>query len=536
MDHPTANPAAPGAAPDADAPYRALVEAAPQFIWRIRPDGVTDFANRAWCEYSGLTLADNYRWGDALHADDRQRTVAAWRAALTRGEMFEIEYRLRRAADGAFRWHLARVSPHRDAGGNLMYWIGVATDVHTQKLAEDARQQSEACLRRDVESALERERAARAEADAANQAKDRFLAVLSHELRTPLTPVVLAIGAMEADPALPPHLRDDVQTIRRNIDLETKLIDDLLDSSRVASGKLALHPQAIGVHELLHHVLEICGADLLDKKLNIVFDLRAHDDRVHADPARLQQVFWNLVKNAVKFTPPRGRVVIRTGNARPGHIEVEVRDTGVGIAPDVLPRIFHAFEQGDPSVTRQFGGLGLGLAISKTVVDLHGGTLTAHSDGHGHGAAFVVDLATLPAASPDAAPPPPPDDGRDTRAPISRVLLVEDHTDTARLLAKLLTRQGFRVRTAHTVAAALDLAAAEPFDIVVSDIGLPDASGYELMAQLRDRYGAKGIALSGFGMEEDMRKSREAGFVDHVVKPIDSTQLQAALKRVAAMK
>jgi CheY-like chemotaxis protein len=341
---------------------------------------------------------------------------------------------------------------------------------------------------------------------------------------------------MEADPARPPHHRDDVQTIRRNIDLETKLIDDLLDSSRVASGKLALHPQPVGVHELLHHVLEICGSDLLAKQLNIVFDLRARHDRVHADPARLQQVFWNLVKNAVKFTPPGGRVVLRTRNARPGHIEVEVRDTGVGIALDVLPRIFHAFEQGDPSITREFGGLGLGLAISKTVIDLHGGTLSAHSDGPGRGSAFTVGLATLPAPAPDAAPPPPPDTGRDVRAAFSRVLLVEDHADTAHILARLLTRQGFRVRTAHTVAKALALAAEEPFDIVVSDIGLPDASGYELMAQLRDRYGAKGIALSGFGMEEDMRKSREAGFVDHVVKPIDSTQLHAALKRVAAMK
>jgi two-component system CheB/CheR fusion protein len=280
-------------------------------------------------------------------------------------------------------------------------------------------------------------------------------------------------------------------------------------------------------------VLEICAADMLAKRLQLVFDLRASEDHVVADPARLQQVFWNLLKNAIKFTPEQGRVAIRTRNAEPGRIEVEVKDSGAGIAPDVLPRIFDAFEQGDPTVTRQFGGLGLGLAISKAIVDMHGGVIRAESGGERRGATFTVRLdTTATAATPRPVRAGP---GGALKPVSSRVLLVEDHRDTANVLAKLLARHGYRVRIAHSVASALEIAAAEEFDVVVSDIGLPDATGYELMQQLRDLYGAKGIALSGFGMEEDMQRSREAGFLDHVVKPVDAAQLEAALRRVTTV-
>jgi PAS domain S-box-containing protein len=495
-----------------DESYRTLVELAPQFIWLLTPEGHAEFANESWTRYSGMDVTRRDQWGDVVHPDDHERTLGTWRSASAEGRAYSLEYRLRRASDGEYRWHLARVTPHRDAGGRIVQWVAVATDIHEQKLAEEA-------LRR-----------ARGEADAANAAKDRFLAVLSHELRTPLTPVLIAVSAMEADPNIPDYVREDLLTVRRNIDLETRLIDDLLDLSRVTSGKLRLNPEPIAVHQLLRHVLEICAADMLAKRLQLVFDLRASEDHIVADPARLQQVFWNLLKNAIKFTPEQGRVAIRTRNCEPGRIEVEVKDSGTGIAPDVLPRIFDAFEQGDPTVTRQFGGLGLGLAISKAIVDMHGGAIRAESGGHRRGATFTVRLDTAVTA---AAPRPVHAGPGGVLKPVSsRVLLVEDHRDTANVLAKLLARQGYRVRIAHTVASALEIAAAEEFDVVVSDIGLPDATGYELMQQLRDRYGAKGIALSGFGMEEDMQKSREAGFLDHVVKPVDAAQLEAVLRRV----
>jgi CheY-like chemotaxis protein len=255
---------------------------------------------------------------------------------------------------------------------------------------------------------------------------------------------------------------------------------------------------------------------------------------VTADPARLQQVFWNLVRNAVKFTPDGGDIAIRTwGTPESGQLFVEVKDTGVGIPAEVLPRVFDAFEQGDVGTTRQFGGLGLGLAIAKAVVEMHGGTISAASDGPGLGAAFTVRLDAVSGAravesqSPDAAVEPQQQGRR------AKVLLVEDHPDTVRTMARLLRNSGYKVRTAHSVASALRLADAEPFDIVVSDIGLPDATGYNLMQRIRDRYGLKGIALSGYGMEDDLRKSREAGFVEHVTKPVNMGQLQILIDRVA---
>jgi CheY-like chemotaxis protein len=318
--------------------------------------------------------------------------------------------------------------------------------------------------------------------------------------------------------------------VRRNIDLETKLIDDLLDVSRVISGKLRLRMETVRLHEVLRHVLEVCEQDRACKALEVVTDLKASDDRVTGDSARLEQVFWNLLKNAIKFTPEKRRIIVRTRDVEGGRLRVEVIDSGVGIPADSLPRLFNAFEQGNAAVTHQFGGLGLGLAISKAVVDLHGGTIRASSDGVGSGATFSVELATAaPARNGDHAPAP----SKATNGHhLPRVLLVEDHADTARALSRLLKNSGYTVQTASTVADALQLADAEKFDLVVSDIGLPDATGYDLMRALRDRHGIKGIALSGYGMDEDMRRSREAGFVDHLTKPINLPQLEAVIRRV----
>jgi CheY-like chemotaxis protein len=336
---------------------------------------------------------------------------------------------------------------------------------------------------------------------------------------------------VEIDPDLPFKFRDDLAMVRRNIDLEVKLIDDLLDLSRVTSGKLRLQVQPVRVHDLLRHVLQSSAGDVSNKRLNVRAQFEAANDAASGDPARLQQVFWNLLRNAVKFTPEGGDITVRTWNDQgQGRLFVEVRDTGAGITPEALPRIFDAFDQGDTRTTRQFGGLGLGLAIAKAVVDMHGGMIRAQSAGPGKGATFTIRLNTAAPRAEHA-----PTDAHRPAAPGGehrRILLVEDHPDTARILARLLQQAGYEVRTAGSAAAALHLAATEPFDVVVSDIGLPDASGYELMEQIRDRHGLKGIALSGYGMEEDARRSRSAGFIDHVVKPVDLAQLHAILRRV----
>jgi PAS domain S-box-containing protein len=368
-------------------------------------------------------------------------------------------------------------------------------------------------------------------AEAASQAKDHFLAALSHELRTPLAPVLMRVAALARSPDLPERLRADLRMIQRNVELEAKLIDDLLDLTRVSRGKLALHFEATDVHALLDHVVAICSEGIESGDLRIDLEPGAAERHVWADSARLHQVFWNLIKNAVKFTPQGGRIRVVTANPEPGRIEVSVIDPGIGIPPEDLPRLFNAFEQGDSTITRTFGGLGLGLAICKALVDQHGGALAGLSPGRGKGATFRVSLATTPA--PEAAEPAG-SAASPAEPPSLRLLLVEDNEPTLQVMAALLELAGHDVQAAPDLRTARRLAESHTFDLVVSDLGLPDGNGFDLMRELRERYGLAGIAVSGFGMEEDLRRSRESGFLEHLVKPVDIDKLKAAIARAAA--
>lgn len=378
------------------------------------------------------------------------------------------------------------------------------------------------------ERAMDELRRAKRRADAANDAKDQFLAVLSHELRTPLTPALAISFALERDPDLAGDVRADVTMIRRNIELEARLIDDLLDITRISRGKLALSFQTVDLVDLVEHVIGNCRVDAAAKGVELRLHRQCDRRCVRGDAARLQQIVWNLVKNAVKFTDARGVITVRCVDGQGSRLRVEVNDTGIGIAPDVLPRIFHAFEQGGREVTRTFGGLGLGLAICAALAEAHGGMLIAASDGIGHGATFTLELEALATLS-VAAPPAEPKPSTSRRL---KLLLVEDHADTSRVMARLLRSLDHDVHAVGDVKAALHSAERQRFDLVISDIGLPDGSGLELMRQLRERYQLKGIALSGYGMEDDMRRSREAGFEAHVTKPIDFDSLAAAIADV----
>jgi PAS domain S-box-containing protein len=492
--------------------YRSLTDAVGSLMWMSDAKGQLCFFNRRWDEF----LAGNTQqilglgWKQLVHPDDLDAVVRERTAALAEGREYTVEYRLRRH-DGQYRWHLTRILPHKDADGRILNWFGMATDIHDLKLAEDAVLQ------------------AKAEAEHANKAKDQFLAVLSHELRTPLTPVVMTVAAMEMDRTISPQLREDLAMIRRNIELETKLIDDLLDVTRIANGKLRLQPRAADVHALLKNVLEILKSDVSEKRLNVAVDLAAPDPSVFADPARLQQVFWNLIKNAIKFAAPGGNVTVKTWNASESVVCVEVTDDGAGIELSVLPRIFNAFDQGEQTITRQFGGLGLGLAISKALTELHGGQIHAESDGKGKGARFTVELPTRTPVERMVDQIQPIGPGADGR-PKPRVLLVEDHLDTQRTLRRLLEERGYEVLTAGSVAAALAALAATPVEVLVSDIGLPDSTGYELMRQVRERYKIPGVAVSGFGMDGDLKASHDAGFAIHMTKPVDIQQLDGMIR------
>jgi signal transduction histidine kinase/DNA-binding response OmpR family regulator len=365
---------------------------------------------------------------------------------------------------------------------------------------------------------------ARAEAERANRAKDAFLAMLSHELRTPLTPVLTSVLALEQEENLPEETRASLQMIRRNVELEGRLIDDLLDLTRISKGKVQLSLEEVDAHSLLRNALEICQADIDHKHLSLQTDFAAEKVCLEADPARLQQIFWNLIKNAVKFTPEGGRLEIRTAN-NDGQLRVEVSDNGMGIDAETLPKIFNAFEQGERT---RLGGLGLGLAISKALVETHHGRLTAESAGRNQGATFtaIFPLAENHAGASAASIPATP-----VARKSMRVLLVEDHEDTNRSLTNLLRRRGYHVHSARSVQSALDLAAQERFDVLVSDIGLPDGSGIDLMQQLSVDHPLFGIALTGFGMEEDVRRSHDVGFQHHLIKPVDLNRLDALLQQ-----
>ena len=374
--------------------------------------------------------------------------------------------------------------------------------------------------RRAAEAAL---RHAKERAEVASRAKDNFLATLSHELRTPLTPVLMTANSLREDERLPEDVRANLAMIGRNIALEARLIDDLLDLTRLAKGKLPLREELCDVHSLLGLAVEIVRDEAQEKPVNLDVDLAARRTGLRADSARLQQVFWNLLRNAIKFTPAGGRVAIHSRDETDGRLRIEVSDTGIGIRPDHLETIFQPFEQAGRENDHRFGGLGLGLAIARAIVDLHGGEITAQSGGPGTGATFVVELPnSVPA--PDGAKAPAAEVRTPATAPL-RLLLVDDHENTLQSLLLLLRARGHQVVAAATVAAALAAAATHPFDLVISDLGLPDGTGTELMEKLRAAYGLRGVALSGYGMEEDLARSRKAGFVAHLVKPVHFAEL-----------
>lgn len=365
-------------------------------------------------------------------------------------------------------------------------------------------------------------------AEAANRAKDQFIGVLSHELRTPLTPVLTAVALLKAQEKMSEEMRASVEIIHRNVQLEARLIDDLLDVTRISRGIIELHRETVDAHTCLMKTLEICRSEIVHKGMDVALSLRARQHHVWADPARLQQVFWNLLKNAVKFTPGNGRISLRTSN-EDGRLRIEIADTGIGIDASVMPRIFNAFEQGEKTWTRRFGGLGLGLSIAKAIVELHGGKIAASSEGTDKGAVFTVELETVEAGPggegelPGAAP---------QKGGRRRILLVEDNADTLRILSRLLQKWGYAVACAEGVAQALELTGRESFDLLISDIGLPDGSGLEIMRGLRARHELPGIALSGYGTDDDIRESLAAGFAEHLTKPIGVDRLRSSIERL----
>jgi PAS domain S-box-containing protein len=491
--------------------------------WDLPADRVT-WSDRIYDIYGvapgafGGTVADHAR---RVHPDDAARVGRAIQDALAGTAEYDTAFRILRP-DGEVRWVATTGEVYRGPDGEPLRMVGAAADVTAQKEFELAR-----------ERLLDHERAARAEAEAANRAKDRHLAFLAHELRGPLTPALLSAAAIAGDATLPPQVRADAALIRRNIELTTRLADDLLDANRIALGKLELRAEPVDAHDLLGAALAMCVADATDKGVRIELDRRAARSVVDGDPAKLTQVWTNLLKNAVKFSHPGGTVAVRTADAAGGRLRVEVRDAGAGVDADLLPRMFDLYEQGDRSVTRQHSGLGLGLSICKGIVDAHGGTITASSEGRGRGTTLTVELPGASAGPIYRAAGPVTNSVAAGPVAGLRILLVDDHEDTLRVMSRLLGGTGHVVTTATGVDTALTAADAGEFDLLISDLGLDDGSGLDLMRELLRRRPIKGIALTGYGSAADVAATRAAGFDAHLTKPVNPDHLQALIRDVA---
>ena len=513
---------------------RGLAESAERFrliagvvslqVWTARLNGELDYANHECEQYFGVDIEREIlgnAWSQFVHPADLPLALDSWLSSISTGLPYQSEFRLR-GRQGNYRWFLVRAVAMRDSRGNISRWFGTNTDIDDLKQAQAAAEQ-------------------------ASRAKDDFIAALSHELRTPLTPVLMTAAALRDDARLPMEVREQLGMMERNIALEARLIDDLLDLTTIARGKLHLRSVPVDAHSLIGLAVEIVRGDALAKEISIERHLDANRSGLMADPARFQQVIWNLLRNAVKFTPRGGVIVISTvesvGQDGRTWLQIVVSDSGIGIDPAMVEKIFQPFDQGGLTGDHRFGGVGLGLAIARAVVDLHGGRISARSDGPNCGATFVVEFPgasrpphgiadlgqrTLP-FSPTVSTPPMPLPAASGKPPL-RLLMIEDHEATLQVLLRLLSREGHTVTAARSVAEALTAAANDKFDLVISDLGLPDGTGIELMQKLRALHGLRGIALSGYGMEEDLMRTRQAGFIAHLIKPVDFPQLRRALE------
>lgn len=371
----------------------------------------------------------------------------------------------------------------------------------------------------------------------ASEAKDRFLAMISHELRTPLNPVLSIVSDLHQDPTLPPYIQEDIAVVLRNVQLEARLIDDLLDFQRIIKGNFSFASDPIDVHSIIGIVVNICEHDLANYSHQLTQRLEAPSYTVLGDSARLQQILWNVLKNAIKFTPPGGTISISTSLEAEGLLRIVITDTGRGIEAEMIEGIFNAFEQGSVEGTTEYGGLGLGLAIVKAFIEKLGGTVSAESAGRDEGTSIVLRLPVMDMVDLEPAKTVLPLNGKAglTLGSPARVLLVDDHLDTLNSFARILTRKGYVVNTANSCASALAAVQEQAYDIICSDLGLPDGTGLELLASIRSLgINTTAIAISGYGMESDVDRSHAVGFSRHLTKPLSIPELMTAFEEVLA--
>ena len=517
-----------------DEKFHTLAQSIPQLAWMARPDGHIFWYNRRWYDYTGTTPEEMEGWGwQSVHDPaELPKVLERWKESLETGEPFEMVFPLR-GADGRFRPFLTRVMPAHDAEGRVTLWCGTNTDISETRRAEEERARL-----------LDQAQRARAEAEAANRMKDDFLATLSHELRTPLNAILGWARLLRSGKAGAEDVEEGLDAIERNSKVQAQLIEDLLDISRITSGTLRLDVQPVDLAAVIQAAIVAVSpaADARGVRIHKLLDSLVGP--VTGDPARLQQVVWNLLSNAVKFTPKEGRVQVLLERVN-SHVEISVIDTGQGIRPEFLPHVFDRFRQADATTTRRSAGLGLGLSIVKQLVEMHGGTVRAKSPGEGQGATFTV---TLPITvvhprdpGPERARPKEPEPGDLTcaREPLKgvRVLVVDDEPDARALVHRVLTGCQAEVRVAASVPEALQVLEKFRPHVLVSDVGMPDEDGYDLIRQVRSSGRSvkqlPAVALTAYARAEDRKRALLAGFQTHIAKPVDPDELVAVVASLA---
>lgn len=511
-----------------DERFRGLTESMPLPVLGVDHRGHLYVCNRAWTEYSGFTAEQTETLANAriMHAEDAERVLVEWRKGTRSGRPFDFECRLRRC-DGALRWHLLRAVPERGHHQLEGPWIVAGLDIETQKTVEQERARL-----------LEREQRAREAAEAANRLRDDFLATVSHELRTPLNAILGWASIIRTGAIDPKRLTHAIATIERNARAQARLVNDILDVSRVVTGKLRLQVASLDLVNVVSDAVETVRPAADAKNIDLRWTPPASSVRLTGDAARLQQIAWNLLSNAIKFTPKGGRVEV-TLDHDVDHVHLRVTDNGAGIAPDFLPYVFDRFRQADATMTRAHEGLGLGLSIVKSLTELHGGQVEVKSAGPGQGAVFSVAIPVGPlserrAAGAELGPFRRLPNGSGCASDLPRldgasIVFVDDRPEARDIVEELLGRFGAKVTCAVTAEQALEAIARSIPDVLISDIGLPDEDGYALMRRVRALDGpaaqVPAIALTAYARPEDAHRAKDAGFNVYLSKPTEPDEL-----------
>jgi PAS domain S-box-containing protein len=511
--------------------FRLMADSAPVLIWMADTTKVRTWFNKSWLDFTGRAAEQEtgFGWTQNVHEDDLANCLQKYAEGFDTRAPFRSEYRIRRA-DGSARWIIEQANPlFEGAGASFSGYIGSCVDITESKQ-----------LQADREETLKAERAAREQAERVGRLKDEFLATVSHELRTPLNAILgWATLLRRLDPGSDDHVRG-LETIERNARVQGQIIADLLDMSRIISGKVQLDVQQIDLGEVINAALDAVKLSIEAKKLRLRVTLDARAGRLRGDPGRLQQVFWNLLTNAVKFTPSGGRISVVMERVN-SHVEVAVEDSGVGIKSEFLAFVFDRFRQADSSTTRRHGGLGLGLSIVKHLVELHGGSVRVKSAGEDQGSTFVVALPISPIRMEHGEKPERPAFGDVDVSTIElpslkgvKALVVDDQADARILICRLIEEHGGRCILAESSAEALTIVAQEDVNILISDIGMPDFDGYELIRRIRAMHSSAirnlpAIALTAYARADDRQRALLAGFQMHVSKPVEPRELIAGI-------